>query len=234
MPPPEAADARSSPSEAARRIRQYILRRRLKPGDQLPTHVELSRRLKVGQRPLREGLGILRHQGIVETRNKGGTIVRRPTVKTLGEPIAWHLDAAGCPLEDLVSARACLESGVAAEAAEKRTARDLLVILDALEQMEALAHTDQNDLAEDEAFHLAIMQASHNSVIVVFGQLVRLQFQDKDIALAPPERREEVNREHRNIYEAIARQDRAAARDLMYAHVMGQLNHPLDRKDTKC
>lgn len=215
----------SPPSEAARRIRQYILHHHLKPGDQLPTHDELSRHLKVGARRLREGLGILRHQGIVETRNKGGTLVRRPSFKILSEPIGWHLDTAGYQFEDLVSARACLESGAAAEAARKRTTRDLLVILDALEQLEALAEAGKSDLAEDAAFHLAIMQATHNSVIVTFGQLVNLQFKDKDPTLDPPDVRHAVNKEHRSIYEAIAGQDSAVARDLMYAHVMGQLSH---------
>lgn len=214
---------KSPPSDAARRIRQYIAHHGLKPGDQLPTHDELSERLKLGRLRLREGMSILRHQGILETRNKGGTIVRRPSYKTLGEPIAWHLDGTGYTFEDLVAARACMESGAAAEAAVKRSARDLLAILDALEQLEAAAESPKGDLAEDEAFHLAVMQATHNPVIVTFGQLVRLQFQDKDPQPDSTEHRREVNREHRRIYEAIERQEREAARDAMHAHVMGQL-----------
>ena len=187
----------SPPAEAARRIRQYILRHRLKPGDQLPTHDELSQRLKVGPRRLREGLSILMYQGIVETRNKGGTIVRRPSFKTLSEPIGWHLDATGYRFEDLVSARAHLEGGAAAEAAQKRTARDLLAILDALEQLEARAGDPKGDGEEDAAFHLAIVQATHNAVMVTFGQLVRLQFEGKGATPDPPKRRRIVNKEHR-------------------------------------
>jgi GntR family transcriptional regulator, transcriptional repressor for pyruvate dehydrogenase complex len=217
------ATTASPPSEVARRIRQYILRRQLKPGDQLPTHDDLSRRLKVGSRRLREGLSVLMYQGIVETCKKGGTIIRRPSVKTLSEPIGWHLDAAGYQLEDLVSARAHLEGGAAAEAAERRSARDLLVILDALEQLEGRAGDANGDRAEDQAFHLAIMQATHNPVMVTFGQLIRLQFDGKDTKPDSPERCRIVNKEHRAIFEAIERRDSTAARDLMYDHVMGQL-----------
>ena len=104
---------KSPPSDAARRIRQYILHHGLRPGDQLPTHDELSQHLKVGRLRLREGLSILRHQGIVETRNKGGTIVRKPSINTLSEPITWHLDGTGYSFEDLVSARAGFESSAA-------------------------------------------------------------------------------------------------------------------------
>ena len=228
---------KSPPSEAARRVRHYILHHGLKPGDQLPTHDELSQHLKVGRLRLREGLSILRHQGIIETRNKGGTIVRKPSINTLSEPIAWHLDGTGYSFEDLVSARAGLESSAAGDAAEKRSARDLLAILDALEQLEDAAESPGGDLAEDEAFHLAVMRATHNSVIVTFGQLVRLQFRGKNPQPDSLDRRHATNKEHRHIYEAIERQDRAAARDLMYAHVMGQLESRRlqeGKEDTTC
>jgi GntR family transcriptional regulator, transcriptional repressor for pyruvate dehydrogenase complex len=234
MKPVAAATASSPPSEAAQRIRQYILRRHLKPGDQLPTHDVLGRQLKVGPRRLREGLSILRYQGIVETRNKGGTIVRRPSFKTLNEPIRWHLDSTGYQLEDLVAARAWLESGAAAEAAEHRTARDLLKILDAFEQLEPLIRVERSDWPEDETFHLAIMEASHNPVIVTFGQLVRLNFQSQSTAIPPSvEQRRTTSDEHRAIYNAIERQDRATARDIMYTHVMGQLHQSLNTKDAE-
>jgi GntR family transcriptional regulator, transcriptional repressor for pyruvate dehydrogenase complex len=214
---------KSPPSEAARRIRQYIVHHGLKAGDQLPTHDELSERLSVRPGRLREGLSILRHQGLIETRNKAGTIVRQSSYKALGEPISWHLDDTGYKFEDLVTARACLESSAAAEAAEKRSARDLLTILDALEQLEKVADATTDDVAEDEAFHLAIMRATHNPVIVTFGQLIRLQFQGKSIRSEPANKHRADNREHRSIYEAIERRDRTGVRDMMYAHVMGQL-----------
>lgn len=225
----------SPPSEAARRIRGFIQHRGLKPGDQLPTHDELSKFLNVGRCRLREGLSILRHQGIVETRNKGGTIVRQPSLKTLSEPIRWHLDATGCQLQHLISSRAWLESGAAAEAAQNRTARDLLKILDNLEQLEALIEAQRSDWPEDEAFHLAIMEATHNSVLVTFGQLVRLNFEGQE-AVPPPssEWRRAFNQQHRAIYEAIERQEAEAARTLMHAHVMGQLAHMSPAKEKSC
>lgn len=227
-------DPRMRPSpEVAHRIRQYIVHHGLEPGDLLPTQDELSEKLHVGIRRLREGLSILKHQGFIETRGKGGTFVRQPSFESLSKPITWHLDATGYRFEDLVLARACLESAVAAEAAERRSARDLLTILDALEQLDARPETE-NDLAEDEAFHLAIMEATHNPVMVTFGQLVRIQFQGKDTHPDAPASRKAANQEHLRIYEAIERQDRAAARDLMYAHVMGQLQIHNLTEEGKC
>ncbi|MBN2293109.1 MAG: FadR family transcriptional regulator [Pirellulales bacterium] len=213
---------KSPASEAARRIRQFILNHRLEPGDHLPTHDVLSQHLEIGRLPLREGLSILRHQGLIKTRNKAGTIVCKPNIKNLGEPISWHLDGVGYEFEDLVLARACLESGAAAEAAERRTARDLLKILDALERLEACTSLP-NDLPEEESFHLAILEATHNPVITTFGQLIQLQIQGVDLAKGTFKRHEESNKEHRAIYKAIDRKDREAARSLMYSHITVQL-----------
>ncbi|MBN1345510.1 MAG: FadR family transcriptional regulator [Phycisphaerae bacterium] len=210
-------------SSTADRIRAYIRKNRLKPGDKLPVHADLAAKLGIGPRRLREALSILEYQGFIETRNKAGTIVRRPSVERLGEPIAWHLDASGYKLEDLIRARAWIEGGAAAEAAERRIARDLLLILDALEQLEARASSGQSDLAEEKAFHLAVLHATRNPVIATFGQLVTLQFEYVDATPPPRRRRDLSNREHRQIYEAIERRDANAARSLMVAHVLTQL-----------
>jgi DNA-binding FadR family transcriptional regulator len=150
--------------------------------------------------------------------------VRRPAVEALTEPIAWCLDAEGCDGEDMVRARAHLESGAAADAAVRRTARDLLEILDWLEQLEARTSARQDDRRQEEAFHLAILKATHNSVLVTFGQLVRLQIRRMGAAVPSHRRREAYTREHRAIYEAIQRQDATGARELMFAHIVNQLS----------
>ena len=192
----------------------------------MPVQHELSRQLDIGHRCLREGMSVLKDQGFIETRRKGGTIVCQPSFENLSKPIGWHLDTTGYDFEHLVLARACVESGAAADAAEKRTARDLLIMLDILEQMEAVLETSENELPRDEQFHCAILEATQNQVIVAFGRIVRLQFL-KNAELKPDslDQRRETYNAHKSIYEAIRRKDRVAARDLMYAHVMVALNN---------
>ncbi len=217
MPPSETM-------QVAGRIRHYILHNKLKPGDTLPAQQELSRQMDIGHRRLREGLSVLKNQGLIETRRKGGTIVCQPTYENLSEPIAWHLDASGCEFEHLLLARACVESGASADAAEKRTARDLLVMLDALEHMEAAIDTPEDELPSDERFHCAILEATHNPVIITFAQIVRLQFkQNAELNPDPPESRRATYKSHKSIYDAIRQKDRMAARDLMYDHIMTPL-----------
>lgn len=207
----------------AEQIRNWIRRRKLRPGDRMPTHDELSAQLGIGLRRLREGLSVLEHQGLIETRAKAGTLVRQPAVERLSAPVAWHLDAAGCQFEDLVRARAHLESGAAAEAAERRTARDLLVILDALEALEQATAASRDDRREEQAFHLAILAAAHNSALATFSQLISLQLTRVPGVLRSRRRRAAYTAEHRAIYEAIERRDANAARERMFAHVVCQL-----------
>jgi len=209
----------------ASELRKFILENDLEPGDRLPTHSELCEYLKVGPRPLREGLSILNEQGLVETRRRGGTRVTRPSVRALAEPIAWYLQGKDYRFEDMVRARAAVESAIAAEAAKSRTARDLLVILDAMEQVEAMPDPDERAQKADEAFHVAILRAAHNHVMMIFGQLIAEEFKRKlqEHLASSPNRIAGRTAEHRAVYQSIEMQDPEAARRQMYEHIMLQL-----------
>ena len=50
------------PGSVAAQVRDFIRRRKLAPGDRLPTHGELSTQLGIGPRRLREGLSVLEHR----------------------------------------------------------------------------------------------------------------------------------------------------------------------------
>ena len=206
-------------------IRNFILDKGLQPGDKLPTHSELSRELGMGIRRLREGLSVLRQGGLIETNRRGGTLVRSVSASSLGEPIHWRLEELGCSEEDLVRARAAVESAAAYEAARARKARDLLVLLDATEQLEAA----QSDLAQedkcDRRFHLAILKATHNPALLTFGELIDGQFKrkiDEQVTAATLKR---SLKQHRTVFEAIEKGNAELARKVMYEHVMDLLKN---------
>jgi len=208
-------------------IREYVQTHRLRPGDRLPTHAELVEELGVGPRRLREGLSVLEQQGFLVTRGRAGTLVSEPPLGALDDPIGWHLQHMGCSREDLVEARSAMESAAAAQAAKKRSARELLGMLDTIEQMEELAKGGESDEEVDERFHLTILQATHNPVMLMFGRLISAQFQRKtsDRLTSSMERQKESINEHRGIYAAIEKRDSDRASKLMAKHILGQLNH---------
>lgn len=209
----------------ARSVRKFILKNSLQPGDRLPTHDVLCRELGVGLLPLREGLGILVQHGLVVTRRRGGTVVAAPSVRALGDPVAWHLEARGYAFEDLVAARAAIEGAVAAVAAERRTAKDLLVMLTALDALQAITQQGPEHEKADERFHLAVLDAAHNPVMRVFGELIVVQFHRKAVERlrASPQQFAQALAEHRTVFDAIERRDADAARRRMSEHVVKQM-----------
>ncbi|MFC1677060.1 FadR/GntR family transcriptional regulator [Planctomycetota bacterium] len=209
----------------ARQLQDFIQKENILPGQRLPTHPELCQKLNVGLRRLREALSILSQQGLVETRRRGGTIVKSPSVKVLSEPIAWQLEEKGYTFEDMVRARAAIESGIAEEAAKSRTAEDLLKMLVTVEKMLSSNKASKELDDADEQFHLAILTAAHNPVIEIFGQLIVEQFNHKSKAnlYATDNEFEKSNALHQAIYHSIEKGNAEMARKLVYEHIMAQI-----------
>ncbi len=211
----------ASPSQA---IRNYIEKQGLKSGDRLPTHDGLCEKLGIGLRRLREGLSVLRQQGLIETKGRGGTVVNSPSVEAFKEPIGWQLAEQGCRFEDLIRARAAMESAAAAEASRVRTARNLLAILDTVERNEAALLASGQDDKTDEEFHLAVVKATNNPALLTFGKLIVGQFHRKVAERKSVEAAIKSRPQHRAIYEAIERRDVELAQKAMFEHVIGQLD----------
>ena len=65
-------------------LRHRIQRGRYPPGSKLPTFEELQRAYGVSEIVIRNAVALLRHEGLVDTRRGGGTVVRRrPQVRRL-------------------------------------------------------------------------------------------------------------------------------------------------------
>ncbi|NIA07895.1 MAG: FCD domain-containing protein, partial [Actinobacteria bacterium] len=165
-----------------------------------------------------------RQQRLIETNRKGGTRVKAFSVKAFEEPIGWQLEEQECSFEELIRARAILESGAAGEAAMVRTARDLLRILDAIEQMEAAEADSPEHHKADAQFHLAILQATNNQALLIFGKLIAGQFNRKMAIerLKSPSVWKRSIAEHRAIFQFIEQGDLASAKKEMFDHILRQ------------
>ena len=81
---PEVTTVRERPAYllVADELRQQIQSGRYQPGARLPTMEELRRFYGVSEIVIRHAVSLLRHEGLVETRRGGGTVVRaRPQVR---------------------------------------------------------------------------------------------------------------------------------------------------------
>lgn len=151
-----------------RQIEQLILRGILRPGERLPAERELSERLGVSRPSLRDALADLSARGLLQSRPGAGIYV----IGTLSSAFPDALIALFASHDevafDYLAFRRDMEGLAAERAARLGSATDLAVIGAIFAKMEA-AHTGRDASAEaslDAAFHMAIVEASHNVVML--------------------------------------------------------------------
>ncbi len=147
--------------QIADQLRALIGRGEFAAGARLPAERDLARQLGVSRPSVREALIALEVEGWVEVRTGSGVYVldrsQRPAA-----PISvteWG------PLE-LIRARRVVEGETAALAAVHGKRRDFDAMQRAIDSMEALADRNVMPLEGDRAFHLAIVEASGNTVLI--------------------------------------------------------------------
>jgi len=140
-------------------------------GAALPPEHELEARFGVGRGVVREAIKTLAAKGLVSVRPRHGTHVRpRADWSLLDRDVLGWL-AGREPNRTLLLAiqevRSIIEPAAAALAAERATAADRERITAALAAMEG-ARDQKSAIAADKAFHLAILDATHNPVLQGF------------------------------------------------------------------
>ncbi|MFJ3194341.1 FadR/GntR family transcriptional regulator [Streptomyces griseoviridis] len=197
-------------------LRAAIERGAYAVGDKLPSEAELCRSLEVSRPVLREALRALQTMGLTVSRTGKGTFVVANTVEdpTFGDYAA----------SDLLEVRRHVEIPVAGYAAVRRTSEDLDHLAHLLERMEQ--ETDTTSwVALDTLFHLAVAQAAQNPVFRRVIEEIRDALARQSAFLNElGGRREQSNREHRAIVEALM--------DGSEPDAVEAMAHHLDRVET--
>lgn len=141
-------------------------------GTTLPPEHVLESRFGVGRGVIREAIKTLAAKGLVSVRPRHGThVLPRRDWSLLDRDVLRWLVGNGVPDRDLLLAiqevRAIIEPAAAALAAERATRQDKLRIKAALIAMET-SHDLASAITADKAFHLAILDATHNPVLQGF------------------------------------------------------------------
>lgn len=185
-------------------------------GDKLPSEAELCRRLEVSRPVLREALRALQVMGLTVSRTGKGTFVLANAVEdpTFGDYAA----------SDLLEVRRHVEIPVAGYAAVRRTPENLDHLAHLLERMEGETDTTAW-VAMDTIFHIAVAEASQNPVFRKVIEEIRDALARQSAFLNElGDRREQSNREHRAIVEALV--------DGSEHDAVEAMSHHLDRVET--
>lgn len=207
-------------------IESLILKGVLRPGERLPSERDLAARFAVSRPSLREALQDLETRGLIETRAGAGVFVAQVLGSAFAPPLialfATHDEA----LFDYISFRRDLEGLAAERAAMHASDTDIAVIRSIFNRME-VAHQKRNPAEEaalDADFHMAIVEAAHNVVMLhmmrsMFEMLQSGVFYNRKLLFGNRDTRDTLLAQHRDILAGIADHDPATARKAVEGHL---------------
>lgn len=202
-------DRGSAVDHAVDSIRQMIRTRSLKVGDTLPTEMELAAAFGTGRNTIREAIRILKAYGIVESRQKVGTVITDRRWHAAMDLYSFGLDISAETFEDVQGFRQLVEINLA----DAIFANAGPGTLEQLRRINAdLRTATPRDATElDFAFHeTLIVSASNRTLSDVYGILrpiiIRLMQLGKEVRQAL----DGTYLEHEAIVDAIEARDRIA------------------------
>lgn len=211
------------------RIEGDLLEGRLGPGDRLPSERELSADLGVGRSSVREALRVLEVMGLIRTATgsgpQAGAIVIATPSGGLSALLRLQVAAQGFELADVVKTRLVLEDAVAVSLAAD-DARDTGDAHRVLAAMDAAGLTAEEFLVLDAQLHLALAEASGNTVIAAMMAGLRTAIESYVLTGSQsiddwPAMAARLRAEHHAIMTAIDSGDADAARRLVKDHITG-------------
>jgi DNA-binding FadR family transcriptional regulator len=198
-------------------IRAFIVDKRLKPGDPLPSEAELAALLDVGKTSVREGLRRLEAHGVVEVRRGKGLFVGTFSFDPLIEQLPYGLQADSVPLLHLLQARRALEEGLITEVAKVITEGDLLLLDELVGQMRARAEHGRVPADVDHAFHQALFEPLGNPFVLQLIDVFWTIF-SKGADHIVLDLRRPTAEDHAAIVDALRSGDRAAMTSAVARH----------------
>ncbi|MGD9944645.1 MAG: GntR family transcriptional regulator [Burkholderiaceae bacterium] len=216
------------------RLRDMILRGEFAPGERL-AEIQLAERLDASRTPVRIALVTLEQEGLVETTETGGYVVRRFTPREIADAIAVR------GLLEGMAARLVAEHGVS-----RQLDRDLDDCLDEIDRILAndpltLDHYAAYSVANDRLHGLIVNAAGNTALARAIELNDKLPFA-KASAMLPMQAALDsdrqwmlyAHRQHHMLADALRRGQSARAQAIAEEHVnvaQTSLRYAIDRRD---
>ncbi|WP_413701063.1 FCD domain-containing protein [Psychromonas sp. KJ10-10] len=210
-------------------LKERIVNGEFTVGEKLPPEREIAESMNVSRSVVREALIMLELQEIVNVRKGSGVYVicipedENSAQTTQNKKVNESEHDVG-PFE-LLQARQFLESRIAEFAATQVTKNDISKLRQAIEMERLDLENDSKEYDGDEMFHIAIADATQNSVL---SDMVRDLWLRRDNSPMWKQLHLHINNEdyrklwlqdHKKILASLQRRDPAGARDAMWQHL---------------
>jgi DNA-binding FadR family transcriptional regulator len=201
------------------RLKEYIIRNKLKPGDRLPSEETLSEQLGVSRTAVREALRGLEALGILESQHGVGRVVLPFSFSPILENLSYGLVFHDYSILQITEIRKALDAYFVERAMENLKERDIETLSEIVERMQERTEAGEDMEREDHSFHELLYRRCDNPLALQLFEItwqVRLAALNRSMALRemPPG----TVSEHRAILEAIVEGDLARARQLIVDH----------------
>jgi len=198
-------------------------------GTKLPSGKELGKIYGVSQAVIREVTARLRSQGLVDSRQGSGCIVKSRT-QAAGFRVLAGPGADRSELVSVFELRLDLEGAAAALAAVRRHNADIAELENILSKLAENLYDLETGVKLDIAFHTAVAAATHNPYYGSLLNYLNMQLRHavqaaRYNALTQAQLSETVQREHIAIYEAIRAGKPEMARAAAISHLQEAALH---------
>lgn len=188
------------------RIKEALIHNEIRPGEFLPSEDELTRNLGVGKSSVREAVKMLQAMGIVEVRRGQGTVIRETMGQDVLNPLVFRLIVQTSDISDLIDLRQMFEPAYSVRAMERATEEDMERIHQTIVNFEEVIAAGSQTADDDIAFHLAILQATHNPLVITIGETILSLFK-ASISRSMREIPHTALEDHRRIFAAFEARD---------------------------
>jgi DNA-binding FadR family transcriptional regulator len=213
-----------APSPVVRGILGYIRARNLHPGDRLPSERAFAEQLGVGRNALREGLATLATLRIIEMRPNSGIYLKPLATESSFEALVMLAELGSTPtrseIAETMEVRAALELMAVKLSCMRREESDLADLREILAQSEQVLREHGNIVDVDTAFHLALVSATHNTVLVrVLNAFYRFTSRRRRALFSGREHAQASIDDHKKLFQAIEARDIDGGQELIRRHM---------------
>jgi DNA-binding FadR family transcriptional regulator len=214
-------------STVAAQLRQRIVEGDYAYEERLPAERNLAQEFGVSRGTIRSVLQILEQQHMVERQIGSGTYVTHRETTNQQE-----ITSLTSPVE-MNEVRIAIEPQMVRLAIANASSRDLDELHEALRQCEECDSDPEKFARADTAFHMALASCSRNKLMYWLYERIsevrrNAQWRRMKAKVLTADRINYYNRQHRQLYEAIAARDTTSAVQLIKDHLYGVHDDLLD------